>query len=42
MVSKCALMHIVEEFDWVKHVGFDSQCCGCVLKNTYGLSCASE
>jgi len=24
--------HIAEEFDWVKHVSFDSELCGCTLR----------
>jgi len=41
-VSKCALMHIVEEFDLVKHIDFDSERCGCVLRCTHGLPFVCE
>jgi len=42
MVSKYALMHITEEFNKVKIIGFDKKNCGCVLKYTHGLPCASK
>jgi len=42
MVSKYALLHIVEEFDKVKVIGFDKKKCGCVLRYTHGLPCACE
>jgi len=35
-------MHIVEEFDRVKHIGFDSKHCRCVLWRTHDLPCACE
>jgi len=35
VISKYVLMHIVEEFDLVKHVGFDIHC-GCILRCTHG------
>jgi len=41
-VSKHALMHITEEFDRVNHVSFDSERCGCVLRQTHDLPCACE
>jgi len=41
-VSKYALMHIAKEFDWVKHVDFDSECCACIVRRTHGLPCACE
>jgi len=41
-VSKHALIHIVEEFNRVNVVGFDSECCGCVLRWTHELPCACE
>ena len=41
-VSKHALILIVEEFDRVNDVGFDSECCGCELRRTHELSCACE
>ncbi|XP_068492204.1 uncharacterized protein [Phaseolus vulgaris] len=41
-VSRHALILIAEEFDRVNDVGFDSECCGCVLRRTHGLSCACE
>jgi len=36
------LMHIVEEFDKVKHIGFDKERCGIVLRRTHALPCACE
>jgi len=42
MVSKYALLHIVEEFDKVKVIGFDKKKCSCVLRYTHGLPCACE
>jgi len=42
VVSKYALMHITEEFERVRHVGFDSEHCGCVLRATHGFPCACE
>jgi len=42
MVSKYALLHIAEEFDKVKVIGFDKKKCGCVLICTHGLTCAYE
>ncbi|XP_068492218.1 protein FAR1-RELATED SEQUENCE 4-like [Phaseolus vulgaris] len=41
-VSKHALILIAEEFDRVNDVGFDSECCGCVLRWTHGLPCACQ
>lgn len=41
-VSKYALLLIVEEFDRIKHIRFDNEHCGCVLRQTYGLPCAYE
>ncbi|XP_068475253.1 uncharacterized protein [Phaseolus vulgaris] len=41
-VSKHALILIAEEFDRVNDVGFDSECCGCVLRRTHGLPCACQ
>ncbi|XP_068475173.1 uncharacterized protein [Phaseolus vulgaris] len=41
-VSKHALILIAEEFDQVNDVGFDSECCGCVLRRTHGLPCACQ
>lgn len=29
-------------FNRVKHVGFDSECCGCTLRHTHGLQCAYQ
>jgi len=42
MGSKYALVHIAEEFNKVKFVGFDKKKCGCVLRYTHGLPCACE
>jgi len=42
VVSKYALMHIAEEFNKVKVIGFDKKKCGCVLRHTHGLPCACE
>jgi len=42
MVSKYVLIHIAEEFNKVKVIGFDKKKCGCVLRHTHGLSCACE
>jgi len=42
MVRKYALMHIAEEFNKVKVIGFDKKKCGCVLRHTHGLPCACE
>lgn len=39
-ISKLALIHIVEEFDRVKHVRFDSKRCSCCLRTKQGLQCA--
>jgi len=39
---KYALTYIIEDFDRVRHVGIDSECCGCVLRHTHGLPCACE
>jgi len=36
------LVHIVEEFNKVKFVGFDKKKCGCVLRYTHDLPCACE
>lgn len=41
-VSKYALRFIVEEFDWVQQIRFDSESCGCVLRWTYDLPYACE
>ncbi|XP_068487107.1 uncharacterized protein [Phaseolus vulgaris] len=41
-VSKHALILIAEEFDRVNDVGFDSECCGCVLRRTHRLPCACQ
>ena len=41
-ISKHALILIVEKFDWVNDVGFDSERCGCVLRQTHGLPCACQ
>jgi len=41
-VSKYALMHIAEDFNKVKVIGFDKKKCGCVLRHTHGLPCACE
>ncbi|XP_068492246.1 uncharacterized protein [Phaseolus vulgaris] len=41
-VSKHALILIAEEFDQVHDVGFDSECCGCVLRRTHRLPCACQ
>jgi len=41
-VSKYALMHIAQEFDWVKHVDIDSEHCGCLLGHTHDLPCACK
>jgi len=41
-VSKHALILIAEEFDRINDVGFDSECCGCVLRRTHGLPCACQ
>jgi len=41
-VSRYALELIAAEVDRVKHIGFDSHLCGCVLRQTFGLSCACE
>ena len=41
-ISKHALILIAEEFDWVNDVGFDSERCGCVLRQTHGLPCACQ
>jgi len=40
VVSKYALAQIAEEVQRVKHVGFNSEHCGCVLRSTHGLPCA--
>jgi len=40
VVSKYALLWIVEEVQRANHVGFDSEHCGCVLRSTHGLPCA--
>jgi len=40
VVSKHALLWIAEEVLRAKHVGFDSEHCGYVLRSTHGLSCA--
>ena len=37
-VSKYALMHIAEEFNKVKVIGFDKKKCGCVLRQTQGFT----
>jgi len=42
MVSKYALVHIAEEFNKVKFVGFDKKKCGYVLRYTHGLPCACK
>jgi len=42
VVNKYALVHSAEEFDRVKHVGFDKEWCGCVLRRTHGLPCVCE
>jgi len=39
VVSKSALAWIAEEVQRVKHVGFNSEHCGCVLRSTHGLPC---
>jgi len=41
-VSKHALILIAEVVDRVNDVGFDSERCGCVLKQTHGLPCACQ
>jgi len=41
-IYKHALILIAEEFDRVNDVGFDSERCGCVLRQTHGLPCACE
>jgi len=41
-VSRYALGLMAQELDRFKHIGFDSECCGCVLRKTYGLPCACE
>jgi len=41
-VSKYTWMHIAEDFDRVKHIGFDSERCGCVLRRTHDLPYAYE
>jgi len=35
-------MHIIKEFDCVKHVSIDNEPCDCVLRRTHGLSSACE
>ena len=42
MVSMYALNQIVVEFECVSYDGIDSSRCGCVMRTTYGLSCAYE
>jgi len=42
IVSRHALGLIANEFERVMHIGFDSGCCGCVLRATCGLPCACE
>ena len=41
-ISKHALILIAEEFDRVNDVGFGSERCGCVLRQTHGLPCACQ
>jgi len=40
VVSRVALVLIANEVDRVKNIGFDSELCGCMLRQTYGLPCA--
>jgi len=40
IVSKHVLMHIAEEFEQIKYVGFDSEHYECVLRDTHGLPSA--
>jgi len=40
VVSRFALVLIANEVDRVKNIGFDSELCGYVLRQTYGLPCA--
>ena len=39
-IYKHVLILIAEEFDRINDVGFDSERCGCVLRQTHGLPCA--
>lgn len=41
-VSKYALELISQEFDRVHHIRFDSESCGCIIKQIYGLPCTYE
>ncbi|XP_068471092.1 uncharacterized protein [Phaseolus vulgaris] len=41
-ISKHALILIAEEFDRVNDVGFGSERCGCVLRQTHGLPCVCQ
>jgi len=41
-VSKHTLIHIVQEFDRVNVVSFDTERFGCVLRQTHRLPCACE
>jgi len=40
VVSRFALVLIANEVDRVKNIGFDSELCNYVLRQTYGLPCA--
>jgi len=42
IVSRHALILIVDEVERVMHIGFDRGSCGCMLRATYGLPCACE
>jgi len=42
VVSKYALMYITEEFDLVRHISIDNECCDCIFKCTHNLLCAYE
>lgn len=41
-VSRYGLRLIVEDFEQVKHIRFDSENCGCISRWTYALLCACE
>jgi len=42
LLPNTLLMHICKEFDRIRKVGIDSDCCGCVIIRNHSLPCACE
>ena len=42
MISRYTLNQIVAEFERVNYAGIGSSRCSCIMRTTYGLSCACE